>query len=702
MKKQKLACFLVVVIVISLLPNFSMGASWNRINKVVTVMEKEKILWAEAPELIIELVDELEVGDLFYLKLSGAKWLDESYIGTLVGATAEAFLEIKQVGEKLQIKVQGARLERGRHIRIPMAIEMLEEKSFVEVISNNTTVTAGRYHIATAMSYKGYVKTEQVPTVAKQGEMATLWIEEPFSKAFSKAITQGEKAVIELQLYQSGFFFDKNISTPNLIGIKGFEGINGDEKAITFIDEQTIRVTLPDVSEAKYTGGFMLSGIQIVGERNETYQGKLFVRAKGDLIQEKHIEVMEIMDYTVALEANGQKVDAGTKQNVNFSIIEEVPDSLVKDRATSFTFGQGVYLETTVQNKVEVSINKERVLCEPIKQNGKVIGFELPYFKEGTSRYDFEVLVSVPQGIEGESELVVEGRALIKTLKTSVLAINSPFQIEVEPFQVFVGLKDQEGGAIEIQEMASGKLVQGEKIILAFEESGLKMTGLPEVKVTEGDLRLGTPSWQDGKLEIPVTRASHVASTISIDSFRLTADQTIADGIYKMKIGGGAFSELATTQNLDPIWEGTFFEVQEKDDDTEVVPPPVITPVKFTIGKNRYAVGSIQKEMDATPYITNGRTMLPIKYVADAIGINGGNILWNAQTKTVTIKKVQTIVLQIGSKIMRIDGKSYTMSAPPEIKSGRTFIPVAEVTRALNIETVWDNTAKTVIFYLYE
>ena len=88
-------------------------------------MEQEVISAEDAPELIIDLVDELEVGDLFYLQLSGAKWLDEPYISTLIGAASEASLETKLIGSMLQIKIQGARLERGTSIRIPMALQMV-------------------------------------------------------------------------------------------------------------------------------------------------------------------------------------------------------------------------------------------------------------------------------------------------------------------------------------------------------------------------------------------------------------------------------------------------------------------------------------------------------------------------------------------------------------------------------------------------
>lgn len=699
-KKQKLAYCLIITMIISLVPHFSQGASWNRINKVITVMEQEVISAVEAPQLIIDVVDELEVGDLFYLQLSGGKWLNEPYIGTLIGAAPEASLEIKLLGNELQVKVQGARLERGASIRIPMALQMTEKDCFVKIISNNTAVTAGRYHVATAMNYKGKVSTHQIPTAVKGGEMAKIRIEEPFSKAFSKAMGQGKQGIIELQLSSNDFSFDLNSSEPQLIGIKGFEGINGESSFIKCVDEQTLEIILPDISHAQYTGGFVLSGVSIIKKNNSDFQGKLTVRAKGDLIQEATVEVLEIMDYTVDLETKYKTVNAGTKQKVTFALIEKVADSLVRERPTYFEFREGVSLETNAQGKVELMMNGEVIICEPIKKEGLVIGFELEQLPKDVSRYDFEVSLEVPHGIEGDIELVVEGRSLVKTLTSKVLTVNKPFEVQVEPFQVRVGLKDQVGGKIQIQEIAPGEIAQGKSIILHFEESGIKFTKLPQVTVTKGDIRLGTPAWQSNRLEIPIIRRSNEAATITISEFTLTADQTIASGNYKLEIGGDGFSELANEQNLDAIWQGDFLEVADKDEVTS--PPTIVRPIRFTIGKNRYIIGNTTKSMDVAPYIANGRTMLPIKYVADAIGIGGECVLWHPTTKTVTIKAKQTVVLQLGSRTMKVDGKVYTMSSAPEAKNGRTFVPVAEITRALNIQTLWENSTKSVIFYLYE
>jgi hypothetical protein len=181
-------------------------------------------------------------------------------------------------------------------------------------------------------------------------------------------------------------------------------------------------------------------------------------------------------------------------------------------------------------------------------------------------------------------------------------------------------------------------------------------------------------------------------STIEIKDFLVTVNQITAEGAYKMQLGGGALSDFAYVTTIDAIAEGSFMIV------TKEGLPVSNGEVVFKIGEAAYTVNGEKKTMDALPYIKNGRTMLPIKYVAYALGISSENVLWNSATSTVTVKGAQLVELKVGSTLMKIDGTSKQMSAPPEIINGRTFVPVAEITRALGVETKWDEVLRSVTF----
>ncbi|MBB6215602.1 hypothetical protein HNQ80_001691 [Anaerosolibacter carboniphilus] len=119
--------------------------------------------------------------------------------------------------------------------------------------------------------------------------------------------------------------------------------------------------------------------------------------------------------------------------------------------------------------------------------------------------------------------------------------------------------------------------------------------------------------------------------------------------------------------------------------------------IKFSIGQTQYIVGSMTKDMEAAPYIKDGRTMLPIAYVADAAGIKAENIQWDGSTKTVTIFKGDSIVqMVIGSREMKIDGRTITMETVPEIVNGRTMLPIKYIGDALGVDVQWNGVTKTV------
>ena len=58
--------------------------------------------------------------------------------------------------------------------------------------------------------------------------------------------------------------------------------------------------------------------------------------------------------------------------------------------------------------------------------------------------------------------------------------------------------------------------------------------------------------------------------------------------------------------------------------------------LKMTLGKTDYTVNGKTKTMDVAPIIRNDRTMLPVRYVAEALG---AEIAWDGTTSTATITK---------------------------------------------------------------
>ncbi len=100
---------------------------------------------------------------------------------------------------------------------------------------------------------------------------------------------------------------------------------------------------------------------------------------------------------------------------------------------------------------------------------------------------------------------------------------------------------------------------------------------------------------------------------------------------------------------------------------------------------------------DPPAYAEKGRTMGPLRAVADAFGFTVG---WVQQTQEITLTKDgKKIVMHVGSADFTIDGKAAKFEdAVPTIKGGATFLPLRKLAEILGITVNWNEGSKTAIF----
>ena len=112
------------------------------------------------------------------------------------------------------------------------------------------------------------------------------------------------------------------------------------------------------------------------------------------------------------------------------------------------------------------------------------------------------------------------------------------------------------------------------------------------------------------------------------------------------------------------------------------------------VSKNVHTV----HEMDTPAYVNNGRVMLPLRFVAEALGLQ---VSWVPETKTVIIWDLtQRVEIPVKSNRIIVNGITYTSDVKPEIKNERTMLPIANIARALGLidgsDIVWDQYNKQV------
>ncbi|MEK8131102.1 stalk domain-containing protein [Paenibacillus filicis] len=101
--------------------------------------------------------------------------------------------------------------------------------------------------------------------------------------------------------------------------------------------------------------------------------------------------------------------------------------------------------------------------------------------------------------------------------------------------------------------------------------------------------------------------------------------------------------------------------------------------------------------VEGWPFIENGRTMVPLRALADAFAFE---VDWEASEQKITLtREGKSIVMQIGKAEMQVDGKKVQLEeAVPLIKGGVTFLPVRQIAEILGIEVEWDGETRTAKF----
>lgn len=131
-------------------------------------------------------------------------------------------------------------------------------------------------------------------------------------------------------------------------------------------------------------------------------------------------------------------------------------------------------------------------------------------------------------------------------------------------------------------------------------------------------------------------------------------------------------------------------------------PPPQQTPpptqtggsrvLRFLIDSVNYTDAGQTRTLLAAPFIQNGRTMVPLRVIAEALG--GENLNFDRASQTITFV---------------IDGQGFSMvvgqelpgnMGTPVILEGTTFVPLAFVINEIGAEARWDGAARAAYVYM--
>ncbi len=387
----------------------------------------------------------------------------------------------------------------------------------------------------------------------------------------------------------------------------------------------------------------------------------------------------------------------------NIIISENAPETLVNNRYVTLSLPQGAkwavlpsiqlegdnYLDTgaLVLNAEKDQISFEIEDCSRDRP-GKIV------LEEGkvdlATDFQGELLVEV-DGTAGAS-----GTITIAQVKPAFTAIASS-----KP-SLLVGKQEQLAGDLEITESA-GRVLLARELWIEF-PAGIKLARNPQVEVAAGDIRLSSSLLnQEGdreRLVIPIQNSSSKPAKILVKGIAYNLNNMLPDGDIKIKLGGPAANEVNSGSNLifpNRNWVCEVANASISKDNPNSIKKvstssnSITETIVFRIGEKSYKLNGQDTPMDVEPYILDGRTFIPLRYIALATGIKPENILWDEATARVTLYSQDNIIqLKIGDKAIYRNGNLLSMDAAAHIKEGRTMVPLRALAEALGRTVNWD------------
>lgn len=127
------------------------------------------------------------------------------------------------------------------------------------------------------------------------------------------------------------------------------------------------------------------------------------------------------------------------------------------------------------------------------------------------------------------------------------------------------------------------------------------------------------------------------------------------------------------------------------------------TETKFWIGSTDYALDGQIEQMDAAPFIDdNGRTLVPVRYLAKGLGIGGTALVWDADKQEVTLNfNSVKMVVPVGKPYYEFGTDNnmikVLIGTSAVIKDGRIYLPARYVANEFMAKVTWSQADKAIV-----
>ena len=352
--------------------------------------------------------------------------------------------------------------------------------------------------------------------------------------------------------------------------------------------------------------------------------------------------------------------------------------------------------------------------------------------KKDKAELKFTLVLVADPNFEGDVALTLTGDAL-KEQKVTVAKFVKPFTVEAKQNDMQIDYRNTKVPTdVVIKEAEAGLWDKNTTFALSLDKidfdddakvtvdskSGLKVK---DVKTTKGAVTFKVDSKSDDKpAEVTISgltlfmQRNLPAGAYDLDVFSpvmLGVDngnrESVADQKGTIKDTGFLSQDIlgtSTTKRVVADINDDFYSVKAKAgfvniitagrEDTDSFTTKVVVPV----GEKYVISGETKQEIPVPAYINaDGYTMLPLRAVSVALGINSNNVLWDQATRTATIMYGSKIIsMTSGQKVVYVNAAPIPAATSVEIKDGRMFLGLRDLGNALGVTDItWDQATKT-------
>jgi len=241
---------------------------------------------------------------------------------------------------------------------------------------------------------------------------------------------------------------------------------------------------------------------------------------------------------------------------------------------------------------------------------------------------------------------------------------------------------------------------------LARVDRHARMLGVPVILSEWGSVNNGNPNNLAQRAQHAYDYTS-IARSHGMATFWWDNGATGDDGNHTFALFDRATGEVIHPEIIDGIIRGTG-DVTPQEEAADPTPPPIDrgpiilfepganlempTVERFLVRMDSYDIinladNSVAKTMDVLPMIVDGSTLLPLRFVAEVLGVTPE---WNAATREVTLTMgAQSLTFAIGEM-------AAGMNVPAQIVNDRTMVPLRFIAEFFGAEVGWNDADRSI------